>query len=403
MNKKNVFTILIAGFLYCASVFAGGAFSSRAFAAVLTQENNIARFRVEISFENVEESTKPVILAIEHSYITRVSVNMRTLVATGSVKITEIGKELGLDVSDVYLQYQLSDDAGNIIITSAPYKKVNENLYSFVSSPIVVDRGGKGNEINIDYRIVAKDSAGGLAYYPSSSSYITAEIKPIVSGEGGMDGKPFVLQSGDQTRGDTSMLFYHGALISTPTLIIQELYTDKEPLPSIETVHPIITYFFSPPNIAPQNNLNPVISLYYGDLPADINDIEVRWFDSSSGKWKYVKSDNDTVKRTATVNMARSQGLGYYAIFIKSDFAELGFGPDKRVITPHEKIKFRGLQEGDIVKIYNSRGKNIATLDREPFEWDASYNGGGKVETGSYIFQIKKDGKTTSGTVVVVR
>jgi hypothetical protein len=138
-------------------------------------------------------------------------------------------------------------------------------------------------------------------------------------------------------------------------------------------------------------------------LPSNINNIEVKWF-NNLGKWQDVKFTNDTAKRTALVNLAATQtDLGYYAIFMKTAESETGFGPDKRVITPYEKIKFRGLQDGDYVKIYNSRGKAIATVDKAPFEWNADTSSGGKVETGSYIYQIKKDGKTTSGTVVVVR
>ncbi|MDR3112792.1 MAG: hypothetical protein LBU09_00265 [Endomicrobium sp.] len=390
MSKKSIFTILTVVFICCAGVFINGAF-----AATLTPENKTARFKVEISFEKSPPT-------ITHYPVTRVSVNARTLVVVGNVAIAD-GAENLPESNAVYLEYELSDDPGNVLTASAAYRKESSGYYSFVSSPIVVNRGGKGNEVNINYRIVANSGGFSSGYYPSSTSYITAEITPSTMAVAGMDGLPFVLQSGDQTRGDSYVQFHYGALLSAPSLIIQELYTGNDALPSLEPVQPVITYHFMPDNVAVKNNLRPVISLYYGDLPLDINNIEVKWF-NNAGKWQDVKFTNDTAKRTALVNLAATQtDLGYYAIFSRTQSPETGFGPDKRVIAPYEKIKFRGLQEGDVVKIYNSRGKNIKTLDSPPFEWNADSSSGGKVETGSYIYQMKKDGKTTSGTVVVVR
>jgi len=394
MNKKIIFTILIAIIVCCAS----------GFAVTLTESNNVARFRVEISFEE----KLPEIL-ISHFPISRVSVNARTLVAVGNIMLPPGGSGLPLN-NAVYMEYELSDDPGNVLIASVTYTKKTDTVYSFVSNPIKVDRGGKGSEININYRIVASGGnyTSGYHPHPSSAAYHTAALMPQIA-DSYSDGEPLVMESGNQTHGNTYLQFQPGALSSNPLLEIQELYTGIDHLPGTEPVSPIITYRFDPEYVAvPNNNFKPVISLYYGDLPPDINNIEVKWFNYNSAKWQNVSFTNYTSSRTAVVNLAATQTeLGYYAIFVKEDLREPGFGPDRRVIRPHEVIKFRGLDEGDVVRIYNSRGKNIRMLDKVESDgtirWDASYSGGGKVETGSYIYQIKKNGKTTSGTVVVVR
>lgn len=70
---------------------------------------------------------------------------------------------------------------------------------------------------------------------------------------------------------------------------------------------------------------------------------------------------------------------------------------------PGEKITFRGLKEGDTVTIFNLKGQPIKTLATAPFEWDGRTNSGGYAESGSYIYQIKVEGRVVSGSLAFVR
>jgi flagellar hook assembly protein FlgD len=74
---------------------------------------------------------------------------------------------------------------------------------------------------------------------------------------------------------------------------------------------------------------------------------------------------------------------------------------------PGGKVRFNNLKDGDSVAIYNLKGKLIKKLvpkSMEAFvEWDGTSDKGGYVESGSYIYQVKADGKIISGSLAFVR
>jgi hypothetical protein len=142
--------------------------------------------------------------------------------------------------------------------------------------------------------------------------------------------------------------------------------------------------------------------MYYGDLPPNINNIEVRWLDGTT--WQKVNFTNDTNMRTVTVNLALTNTkLGYYAIFEKSNLTDNDYRPEYRVFKFGEKIVFRNLQAGDTVTILDINARQVRKLTAPPFEWDGKKDNGSYAESGSYIYQIKVDGKIISGTVVFVK
>ncbi|MDR1940752.1 MAG: T9SS type A sorting domain-containing protein [Endomicrobium sp.] len=399
MSKKLFFTILIV-MQIC----------GLAYAATLTPdpEHRIVRFSAEVSFYTAPEIS---VVNIFHKPIERVSVNMRTLVAVGTITLSGPSANLkslvydeskDLSESAVYLEYYTDEDTAPVK-TPALYRKTAPRTYVFETVPLLTTK----KNIYTHYRIIAISDDGTIGYYPKSGYIDTEHDGHTRVGSINSGGGIRILQSGDQRRGDTSVQFVNGALMSNVNFIIRELYTDVDPLPVSHSIKPLITYHFAPENISlKDNSLKPVISIYYGDAPApDFNNIEVKWFNINRRKWENVSFSNNTDLRTATVNLAAAgTDLGYYAIFTKGSNLDEGFGPDQRVLTPQDsKITFKSLRDGDTVRIYNARGKVVKNITAYPFEWDKRDNNGNFVETGSYIYQIKVDGKTTSGTIVIVR
>jgi len=76
-----------------------------------------------------------------------------------------------------------------------------------------------------------------------------------------------------------------------------------------------------------------------------------------------------------------------------------------RIGTKYPGFEFKGLQEGDSVKIYSVSGKKIREItsgDDDGFVWDGRKDNGDWAKSGIYVYQIKVEGKLISGTIVFV-
>jgi hypothetical protein len=336
-------------------------------------------------------------VSVFHIPIERVSVNMRTLVATWTVVLNGV-EELSSEQGEaIIVQYYTNDDA-TVKTSSATYQKISDNTYSFVTDPILIDVSSD----YIYYRISAKASDGTIGRFPPDDSFAEANLRQMKSQLVETTGGSLVLQSGDQRRGNTLKSFASGALLSASNFRIKELYT-SESLPYIGSLRPIIAYEFTPADIVVNSQaLMPTITLYYGDLPPNMNNIEVRWLNGST--WQNVNFTNDTNMRTVTVNLSLTNTkLGYYAIFDKVPLTDNDYRPEYRVFLMGEKLVFRNLQAGDTVTIFDINGRQVRKLNTSPFEWDGRRDSGGYAESGSYIYQIKVNGKIISGSVAFVR
>jgi hypothetical protein len=267
-----------------------------------------------------------------------------------------------------------------------------------VTDPIFVDTKSE----YIYYRIEAKANDGTVGIYPSDNSYIEAALKQMRMQSIGSDGGVLTLQSGDQTKGNTVERFLPGALLSAANFRIKELYT-SETLPYIGGLRPIIAYEFTPVDvIVNSQSLMPSITLYYGNLVVDTNNIEVRWLNGT--RWETVNFTNDPNMCTVTVNLALTNSkFGYYAVFDKVPLSDNDYRPVYRVFSPGSKLQFRNLQSGDSITIFDINGRQIKRITSSPFDWDGRKDGGSYAESGSYIYQIKVNGKIISGSIVFAR
>ena len=383
MNRKFIFSILILFFIFL------GVSVYDTQAVTLDANNPIAAFSVEIRF--FEPVVATTTISVLHTPIERVSVNMRTLVATGTVVLENS------DLGNLFVRYYTDNDP-TLKTSSVTYQKTGSDMYSFVTNPVIVDTGAE----YIYYKIIASAQDGTEGEFPEGISYVEANLKQMKSQLIGQNGGVLTLQSGDQTRGNTVEGFAAGALLSASNFRIKELYTN-ETLPYLGNLRPIIVYEFTPADIIVNSQaLMPSITLYYGDLPPNMNNIEVRWL--SGTKWDIVNFTNNTDMRTVTINLALTNTkLGYYGIFEKTPLTDNDYRPEFRVFKLGEKLVFRNLQAGDSVTIFDINGRQVKKLTSPPFEWDGTKDTGGYAESGSYIYQIKVNGKTISGSVAFVK
>lgn len=385
-NKiKVLLTILISLFILPVISF-----------AQTTVEKKI--YKVELSFEYTIAGTT---VSVSHSGIERVSVNMRTLVAAGNITLEGSGT-----LANMYIEYHtMLDDT--IQRAGVSYASSKGQEYSFITDPVVVPSASSEREDTVYYRIVAQTNDGSWGYYPSSTTYQTAELNTVSKKSIDTSGGMLIQQSGDHTKGDSNIIFSNNALLQSGDFSIEELYSDSYSNRSkihnytSEGINPVITYDFTLDNsrfisITDQSKM-PAITLYYGDLPKNINEITVKWL-NDAGKWVDVAFSNDTDKRIVTVSLAQTgTKLGFYAVFDKIDYSDNDYRPEYTLFTPGEMLEFRHLRDGDSVTILNMRSQVVKNITSAPFEWDGKDSSGNYVETGLYLYQIKVNGKVISG------
>jgi len=418
MNKKIILTILTAMFAFC----------SVALAASTTSIINTA----EISFEAAPSTTTSIVFS-NYNPVTRVSVNMRKLILAGNIEV-DGGAVLQSVTLEYYTKYNPS-----VIDTTASIKQINANTWSFVTpaAPAAgIPPASPENEDAIYYRIIAVTNDNAKIYFPAISTNVeTAALYTTDTGTIATTGGTLIQQSGDQTRGNSNINFANGALSVDNTFYITELYSDSNTThsqihsylsPSNDTRNPIITYYFTPDPNNPTNPMPPLtaspmptIIMYYGDLPANINNIEVMWLNASGGsistnKWQSVNFSNDTTNRTVSVSLAQTgTGMGYYAIFDKTQTVITDHRPNVNSILPGQLMYFSSLNPGDTVVIFDMRAKTVRTLvasASNPSQygayscvWDGKDDGGAYVEPDMYLYQIKTGGQVISGVITFVR
>ncbi|AKL98055.1 hypothetical protein [Endomicrobium proavitum] len=338
-------------------------------------------------------------VTIQHAAIDRISVNMRALVATGTVHI-----EGSANLTNLELQYWREKGSSTETV-NVRFIDVGGKNYSFVTPAVNVPQQTPGNEDAVHYRIVAQSDNGEYGYYPSSSSWQKAGLHVSTSHVIDAAGGRIVLNSGDQVKGNTSLSFQTGVLSGGQSFSIEELYSDGTPLYSLV---PVIAYRFLPVTYSTAA-AGSTITMYYGHLPSNANNINVMYHDGASAQWQNVAIlNNNTDAKTVTVSLDQVQRqLGYYAIVNGQNVSDNDHRPTQRALMPGETISFRNLHSGDSVTIFNMRAKIIRTLSNIESDgsiiWDGKDSGGNFVETGTYIYQMKVNGKIISGTLAFIR
>ena len=135
-------------------------------------------------------------------------------------------------------------------------------------------------------------------------------------------------------------------------------------------------------------------------------------------EWVNAVGSNLSVDKPYQLYSFSATNLGFYRVIENLVLSNNNYRPKNRIVVKakvgnsYPGFEFKYLKEGDVVKIYNLKGKKIAELksndiSSDGFVWKGKKgtdNSGDWAESGTYVYQIKlKDGgDVISGTIAFV-
>ena len=135
---------------------------------------------------------------------------------------------------------------------------------------------------------------------------------------------------------------------------------------------------------------------------ADETTLSVFYWDGFA--WRQLGGNNNSSLNTVSV---RIMHLSKYALFPAEPLAKTAWSPREKIITPalldgyNDYAQFQ-LDGEFTIKIFDLQGSLIRSLKNISI-WRGENDDGTIVETGSYIYQIEKDGERTAGMITVAK
>ena len=309
--------------------------------------------------------------------IARISPYQRRMVVIGNVS--------DASVSDIRFNYRVngSVDISSLTLNGKP---------GFASEEYIVP----DNAATFSYRVfTAYDSDySRIKYYPYDLSWVDVPVIDYSSMSVSDAGATLILDNEDRRYGYSNIVIPPNALSAAQTIKFTEMDMEKS-FPWQSSSRIIKVYRLEPATLI--LGANAAITLYADELE-DSGKYSMKYWNGSS--WKDLNTVYNPSEKTVTANNAN---FGYYAIFDAKSLKDSDYRPEYRLLKFGEKMQFRNLQEGDIVTIFDLKGRQIRRITAAPFEWDGRRDSGGYAESGSYIYQIKVSGKIISGSIAFVR
>jgi hypothetical protein len=241
---------------------------------------------------------------------------------------------------------------------------------------------------------------------------ISAANSAVVNNSGGT----VMLVSGNPSEEATSIEIPAGALPANTTITITELLPSTLPNGNAPSVSekPVAAFRFEPEGLV---FLKPVtVKLHYKDSNQDgivdgtnypEKDLKIMWWDGVA--WRFVGGDDDPLRNIVVYD--RLKHFSVYALFPASALSNDDYRPKERIITPatadgiNDYASFPSLGIDDTVNIYDVTGRRVRQLTGNAnLSWDGKDDSGKIVDSGLYVYQIKKADKTIiSGTIVVAK
>ena len=402
----------IGKFLLSLSIFLGVAQFSFATTGVIDIP---ATSTSTIKAQGVKAVGKILGNGINHNAITAVSSIDRFLNAKVRVNFSTA------ENVNIKLKYYTGNDTSNII--EVEKGNIYHNTPFYISTDIDADAKIIHYQLEavFTYRDATERTKTSTTtyYWPVSAddkpywqeAAVTCSTSASVDGsKGGM----ITLVSGDQSKTDTNLVIAKDAFTGTKNFTIEEHSVDDYGAPvnapantSVKVVNPDkpiklfkvtgdsfedVTFNISYPEMTSRDNF----TLKMGTSESTITEI-------------VPVTSVDTNRKIVSAKINKS---GFYALFTDVVLVDNDYRPSKRVIVKARiaqsggGFKFNHLKEGDSVKIYNVNGKKIRTITSgtdDGFTWDGKNDSGQYVESGTYIYQIKVDGKVISGTIAFVK
>ncbi len=372
-------------------------------------------------------------LQIIHTPVNYISAVDGIMIATGTVSDTVSVNSITMcyktDDSVVYSSFTIAPyavaQAGRAKTAAAPMtsrsalntmNKVNSSTYGF---EFALDK----NRVNFTkskylyYQLVATDINNTVSYLPSQGGYFTVQVISANTITFGSNGGIVSLPNGDSADGQTTIQLPQGALDSNTNITITEIDPADSSVPPGKSpcgsAVPVAVYTFGPEHIVFKKA--GTMKLYYQDVDHDgivdgtnykASSLQVFWWDGFD--WRLLGGKKDPNLNLITYSDV--QHFSMYALFPVGSMSDNDYRPKERIITPatvdnkNDFAQFSGLVSGDIVNVYNIRGRKIRQLNQD-FSWDGKDDSGKLVESGIYIYQIKLNatGKIINGTIVVAK
>ena len=336
-------------------------------------------------------------------------------------------------VEKAELSYYFGGDTSNIYTVANSDKVINRRDF-FMKTDAWVESSSISYQVRVTLKM--QNGSVGYAYWPeqlntSSDTFHTAMISnstsTTVDGEGGS----VDLEDGDQSTGnsgvdlfddiDLPLFFDLRDLISpapnssTNVTITQLLYDELNDSPSLwGKVVNGISVEVNPENS--QKGMRVRISIKNKTV---MNKFVVVYRKNNSIPWAEGRVLKIEKVEDGVVSAIVPRISGQFAVFESTDLDDSDYRPQKRVKVKsriasgkYTGFEFKGLKEGDVIKIYNVSGKKIAEITEISLPlgiayWDGrkgTNNSGDWAESGTYIYQIKlkEKNKIVSGTIAFV-
>ena len=269
-------------------------------------------------------------------------------------------------------------------------------------------------KINYQIKVTLKkrnDSGDYYAYWPSSDTFHTALItSSTTSYITAADGGTVVFESGNQEYEYTKLVIPANSLSADTNITI----TQSEIETGADTQDMVSKYIVEPDIVSTEiTPANPVSAAFYYGIETNATKFELMYRENPTSEWKKVTiTETDNVNKIIKADITK---FGEYAIFISRNLSDNDYRPAKRIKVKtriangtYDGFRFKYLEAGDVVKIYNVNGKKVREITAGDgnggFVWDGRKDNGDWAESGTYVYQIKlKDrGRLISGTIAFV-
>ncbi len=365
--------------------------------AVLTP---VCMFAAIYTYDAVVTIGTPTITVL-HTAPEQVPPINKEMVVVGTVTFSESGNLNSLDFTyTLQGSSSVTESVTNIVPISA-------TSYRFVKAIEIEQTSG-----NISYLFSASGQLSGMSVSTATALYVTTVTAVASQNVDPANPVPVILESGNQTAGNTSIVFVNGSFTGVQNIIITQLDPNNPPSftgvagKASETDYFVALYLISPEGL--EINPKATLTLYYGN--ANVSRLFMKYRDPDTGKWITI-TDNVVVDTNMKTISARIGRLGYYAVSTQGVTPDNDYRPVKRVvIMGQDTFKFENMTDGDKLKIFNVNGKKIREITSRGgyatgFEWDGRKDDGGWAESGTYIYQlnIQGKGKLISGTIAFVK
>lgn len=327
----------------------------------------------------------------------------KEMVVVGTVTFSESGSLNSLDFTyTLQGSSSVTESVTNIVPVSA-------TSYRFVKAIDIAQTSG-----NISYLFSASGQLSGMSVSTMTALYVTTVTATASQSVDPLNPVPVVLESGNQTAGNTSIVFANGSFTGLQNITITQLDHLNPPVfagtdfgvnRASETDYFVALYLIEPEGLI----VNPkaTLTLYFGD--ANPSKLFMK-FRESNGQWVTI-TDNVVIDATMKTISARIGKLGYYAVSTQGTMPDTDYRPVKRVVVMNQgTFKFENMNNGDKLKIFNINGKKVREITSRGtyptgFEWDGRKDDGGWAESGTYIYQLNIQGKDKliSGTIAFVK